>query len=209
MTSLFTKKESSKATHASALVLMVSLCVVPFLHAAQAPSDYCSGIFEIERDMLENLTAHEQTTVSTNETNFVEEEIRCLALNIYFEARSEPEQGQRAVGHVVMNRVANEHYPDTACDVIKQGGEERLNRCQFSWWCDGRSDKPVNEVAWETSLRLADEIYFGESTDPTDGALWYHADYVDPYWNDSLRLVKKIGQHSFYLHKKQTEYALN
>jgi len=75
----------------------------------------------------------------------IDNEVRCLALNIYFEARSEGEQGQLAVGHVVMNRVADRHYPSTVCNVVRQGGEKRLHRCQFSWWCDGEPDKPLNQ----------------------------------------------------------------
>ena len=76
-----------------------------------------------------------------------ENDVHCLALNIYFEARGEPEKGQHAVGHVVMNRVAHSRYPNSVCGVVHQGGEQRLHRCQFSWWCDGQSDKPVNQKA--------------------------------------------------------------
>lgn len=136
-------------------------------------------------------------------------EITCLAQNIYFEARSESEQGQLAVGHVVMNRVAHKRYPNSVCGVVKQGGEKRLYRCQFSWWCDGRSDLPINKKAWERSLDLAWTIFLGRSKDPTEGALWYHADYVKPHWSSSLVLGKKIGQHLFYLSKAQAVYALN
>ena len=126
-------------------------------------------------------------------------EVRCLALNIYFEARSEPEKGQRAVAHVVMNRVAHPRYPGSACEVVQQGGERIRHRCQFSWWCDGLSDKPVNKQAWNKSLRLAQEVYFGLLEDTTDGALWYHAVYVKPYWSEILLQGAKIGQHIFYL----------
>ncbi|MEW8301322.1 MAG: cell wall hydrolase [Candidatus Thiodiazotropha sp.] len=139
----------------------------------------------------------------------IDPEIECLARNIYFEARSESEQGQRAVGHVVMNRVAAKGYPNTICAVVKQGGEKRRNRCQFSWWCDGRSDQPMNKRAWRRSLELAKAIFSGRSKDPTDGALWYHADYVNPVWSTALVLGKKIGQHLFYLSKKQPVYAMN
>lgn len=139
----------------------------------------------------------------------IENEVLCLALNIYFEARSEPEQGQLAVAHVVMNRVVDQHYPSTACKVVRQGGEDRLYRCQFSWWCDGQSDTPANQKAWLKSLKLAIRVYFGHSEDPTDGALWYHADYANPYWSDTLVLGNKIGQHIFYLKKRQPKYALN
>ena len=139
----------------------------------------------------------------------IDNEVRCLALNIYFEARSEGEQGQLAVGHVVMNRVADRHYPSTVCNVVRQGGEKRRNRCQFSWWCDGEPDKPLNQKAWLKSLKLAITVYFGHSEDPTNGALWYHADYANPYWSDTLIVGNKIGQHIFYLKKRQPKYASN
>ena len=125
-------------------------------------------------------------------------EIECLALNIYFEARGEPETGQLAVGHVVMNRVASARFPSTVCDVIQQGGELRRYRCQFSWWCDGRSDKPLNKRLWEKSSELALNVYWGRSADPTEGALWYHADYVKPYWRKDFERGPKIGRHIFY-----------
>ena len=53
-------------------------------------------------------------------------------------------------------------------------------------------------VLCDISVKIAREIYSGESTDPTNGALWYHADYVSPYWKDSFVQGPKIGQHIFY-----------
>lgn len=126
------------------------------------------------------------------------DEIACLALNIYFEARGEPDEGKQAVGHVVMNRVASEHFPGTVCDVVRQGGELRRYRCQFTWWCDGRSDKPRNRRDWEISNEVALSVYWGRSEDPTDGALWYHADYVSPSWRHKFAEGPKIGRHIFY-----------
>ena len=81
----------------------------------------------------------------------VTEDLNCLALNIYFEARSEPLDGKLAVGHVVLNRAADKRYPNKICEVVKQGGEKRRNKCQFSWWCDGRSDRPRDLQAWKES----------------------------------------------------------
>ena len=137
-----------------------------------------------------------------------ENEIHCLALNIYFEARGEPEAGQRAVGHVVMNRVDHRSYPSTVCGVIRQGGEQKLHRCQFSWWCDGKSDKPKTARAWKKAQKLAREIYIGNSKDPTNGALWYHATYVSPYWRKSLIQGDRIGQHIFYLNNDRSQQVL-
>ncbi len=126
------------------------------------------------------------------------DEIACLALNVYFEARGEPDEGKVAVSHVVMNRVASARYPDTICEVVQQGGEVRRHRCQFSWWCDGRSDTPRSRSDWELSNEIALQVYWGRSDDPTDGALWYHADYVSPYWRKAFELGPKIGRHMFY-----------
>lgn len=139
-----------------------------------------------------------------------EEELACLALNIYFEAISEPVVGQRAVAHVVMNRVADRRFPDTACKVIRQGGEQARYRCQFSWWCDGRSDRPKNLKLWQAAEALAQDVYWGRSQDPTSGALWYHADYVSPYWGRLFKKGPKIGRHIFYVadqHNKGIQIA--
>ncbi len=132
------------------------------------------------------------------ETVNVRDEIRCLALTIYFEARGEPDEGKLAVGHVVMNRVFDSRYPSQVCSVVRQGGEWPRNRCQFSWWCDGRSDKPRDRAAWERAMAFARLIYWGFSKDPTGGALWYHADYVSPAWRKVLGSGPKIGRHQFY-----------
>ncbi len=127
----------------------------------------------------------------------VTEEIECLALTIYFEARGEPDEGKIAVGHVVMNRAQNSLFPEKICSVVRQGGIERY-RCQFTWWCDGRSDRPRDWSAWERSKALARSVFWEDSKDPTQGALWYHAESVIPSWRNKLRQGPKIGRHIFY-----------
>ncbi|MES9946293.1 MAG: cell wall hydrolase [Candidatus Thiodiazotropha sp.] len=181
------------------LLLLLSISCASHIMAGEDVSQK-----SLEEDLLHWLSLYRPA-----ETVDISEEIACLAQNIYFEARSESEQGQLAVGHVVMNRVAHKRYPDSVCAVVKQGGERRRHRCQFSWWCDGRSDQPMNQKAWQQSLQLARTILAGDTKDPTDGALWYHADYVNPEWSSILVLGKKIGQHLFYLSKKQPVFALN
>ena len=128
-------------------------------------------------------------------------EIACLALNIYHEARGESALGKLAVAHVVMNRVADRRFPGTACAVIRQGGEQVRHRCQFSWWCDGRSDQPHHGRSWALTKSLARDVYWGYVQDPTDGALWYHADYVSPYWRTAFQQGPTIGRHIFYKDK--------
>lgn len=128
----------------------------------------------------------------------VRKELECLALTLYFEARGEPEIGQIAVGHVVMNRAANPLFPAAVCDVVRQGGNKIEQGCQFTWWCDDVSNIPGNARAWAHSQTLARRIFWGYTQDPTAGALWYHADYVDPYWRTSFTEGPKIGRHIFY-----------
>ncbi len=128
----------------------------------------------------------------------VSDELHCLALTIYFEARGEPETGKLAVAHVVMNRMKDSRFPDTICRVVQQGGEQVRHRCQFTWWCDGLSDRPKNLRQWEKSKDLARTVYWGGNPDPTDGALWYHADYVAPTWAQAFDRTSKIGRHIFY-----------
>ena len=193
----------------SLLALFSQLMQVEFAHADNllGPKKGPVGQDEAREQQAAQTSSATDRKMETLSAHSLEE-VHCLALNIYFEARSEPESGQRAVGHVVMNRVAHPTYPDSVCQVVQQGGEQRLHRCQFSWWCDGRSDKPVNKKAWDKSLQLAREIYLGTSEDTTDGALWYHAIYVKPYWSDILRQGDKIGQHIFYLENRKSGKTL-
>ncbi len=133
----------------------------------------------------------------------LEASLDCLALNIYHEARGEPAEGKIAVGQVVMNRVGDPHFPARVCEVVKQGGERPFDRCQFSWWCDGRNDRPDDPDAWEDSKYLAKMILAGALEDPTRGALWYHADDVTPGWRMDMVRRGKIGQHIFYVRQSR------
>jgi spore germination cell wall hydrolase CwlJ-like protein len=131
-------------------------------------------------------------------------ELHCLALNNYFEARGESTTGQHAVANVVLNRVKHKGFPDSICGVVKQGGK-KLYRCQFSWWCDGLSDEPHDQTAWKLSLKIASDILQKKHEDITSGALWYHADYVSPYWRTSMNEGPKIGRHIFYSARKPSK----
>lgn len=134
----------------------------------------------------------------------------CMALNIYHESRSENLAGKFAVADVVMNRVNNRSYPDSVCGVIydaelKPSWKDPTkevpvrNRCQFSWYCDGKSDDPIEEDAWNESILVAHQsIYEGRMLGLTEGATHYHTTYVEPYWASSLDLVGHIGSHIFY-----------
>lgn len=127
------------------------------------------------------------------------EEFHCLALNVYWEARSESRTGQIGVAMVTLNRVANPYFPQTICEVVRQGGPAPRHQCQFSWYCDGKSDVPQHAAAWRRAQEVAYAVLFGGPRDPTRGALFYHADYVSPLWSRSMTKTTRIGRHIYYV----------
>lgn len=122
---------------------------------------------------------------------------RCLAQAIYFEARGEPFEGQMAVAQVVLNRVRDIRYPSDVCAVVFQNAERR-HRCQFSFACDGKSDRPRDRRAWASAAKLAVLATGGGLRDVTGAATHYHANYVSPDWAKLLRPTRRIGRHLFY-----------
>ena len=124
--------------------------------------------------------------------------LMCLALNVYHEARSDDMMGQYAVAHVVMNRVQSDRYPDDTCDVVYQGYEKGKHKCQFSWYCDGKSDTPHDPEAWAWAVLVAYDVLQGYVPDMTKGATHYHATYVKPSWAKQLTKTVEYGSHIFY-----------
>tara|TARA_R110002110_G_scaffold79145_16_gene207093 strand:- start:3080 stop:3817 length:738 start_codon:yes stop_codon:yes gene_type:complete len=127
------------------------------------------------------------------------EQRRCLAVGIYFEARGESTEGQLAVARVILNRVSSERYPDSICGVVYQGASRKTG-CQFSFTCDGKLNKvPRERRAWAKARRTAEYVTLGRLDDAELApAMFYHADYVQPYWASSMVKVAKIGRHIFY-----------
>jgi spore germination cell wall hydrolase CwlJ-like protein len=139
------------------------------------------------------------------------QELECMTMNIYFEAALESTAGKLAVAQVTLNRVKSNHYPNTVCSVVKQGrhhesGFPVRDRCQFSWYCDGKLDIPSMGKMWGQSREVA--VYVLKNTqllDITDGATHYHADYIDsPRWASVKDRTMQIDTHIFYnKHKKR------
>lgn len=126
-----------------------------------------------------------------------DDEWRCLAEALYFEARGEPLRGQIAVAEVILNRRDSGAYPDSVCGVVHQGTGQR-DRCQFSYHCDGQSDDIADARSWERVGRVARAMLDGAPRGLTDGAMFYHADTVEPYWADIFAETAQIGDHVFY-----------
>tara|TARA_R110000822_G_scaffold32951_9_gene94459 strand:- start:2607 stop:3071 length:465 start_codon:yes stop_codon:yes gene_type:complete len=136
-------------------------------------------------------------------------EVECLAKNMYYEARSEGIAGMLAVTNVVINRVEDERFPGTICEVIEQGPTIELgtdvkfpvkNRCQFSWYCDGKSDEPIDLEMYAATRGLAHQVLRKAFPylDLTGGALFYHAQYIKPKWSSKFQLTLILNKHMFY-----------
>lgn len=149
-------------------------------------------------DMIENSLSYES------------KDLHCLAMNVYHESRSENLAGKYAVADVVMNRVRDDRYPSDVCSVVYQAETKpswkdptilvpKRNRCQFSWYCDGKNDDATDEDAWEEAVYVSYRmLHVGKFRGITEGATHYHTTYVNPYWAPSLQQVGTIGSHIFY-----------
>lgn len=132
----------------------------------------------------------------------------CMAQNIYMESRNESTAGLVAVGNVTMNRVRSSDFPNTICEVVFEGPhyESKVsgrlfpykNRCQFSWYCDGERDIIKSKKRFWEIYALSERIIKEDFVDMTDGALFYHADYVTPSWSFKMKKKVVIDRHIFY-----------
>ena len=134
----------------------------------------------------------------------------CLALNTYHEAKNQSLVGQIATAQVVMNRVEDNRFPNTICEVVKQGPTRPSwedpkkeypikHRCQFSWYCDGNDDTPKNEKAGRKAEDFAFLVIYDKiKLDVTEGATHYHATYVKPSWAKTKKRTTRIEKHIFY-----------
>lgn len=141
--------------------------------------------------------AHENVSPVTAQLR--QAQLDCLARNIYHEAGSEPFEGKVAVAQVTINRAESGDFPSDICRVVYQKNivyEKVL--CQFSWYCDSASvKKPMNGPVYTESMEVAKKVLLeGFRIDGVKGALYYHADYINPGWKREK--VTKIGHHIFY-----------
>lgn len=130
-------------------------------------------------------------------------QVECLAQNIMFEAGHETLQGQLAVAMVTMKRTKSSAYPNNVCGVVRQ---KTNSVCQFSWWCDKALQQKAIKYNYSPSERhrlnqirkvaMMAYLNYGEIEDPTHGAMFYHAIYVNPKWK--LKQTARIGNHIFY-----------
>ena len=145
----------------------------------------------------------------------LDQEVECLAQNMYWESRNQSFRGLLAVGNVVMNRMADPRFPNTACEVVHQAvmikswktGEyiPKRNQCHFSWYCDGKAEviPAADKQLYELTRSMAFKVYTGWFEDITEGATHYHAYYVRPDWAETKTPTVRVDAHIFYRWEKQ------
>ena len=156
-----------------------------------------AGVKAVEYKLHKLETAREQASPVTAQLR--QKQLDCLARNIYHEAGYEPFEGKVAVAQVTINRAESGQFPSDICQVVYQKNivYERV-LCQFSWYCDSASlKKPMNGAVYVEAMEVAKKVLLeGFRIDSVKGALYYHADYVNPKWGK--KPIAKIGHHIFY-----------
>ena len=188
-----------------AMILLVS-------HAASADPVLKPEATEIKAEVLEQSAVTDgckevpspSETIKKIEVQLVDpsglepmdDAITCLARTIYWEARGEDAASMEAIADVVMNRLCHEGFPATICEVVMEGREK--SPCQFSWWCDGRSDDAKEDDAYIVAKEIARKALNRQLPDHTNGALYFHRRDVNPDWTAEYIKTVEIGVHLFY-----------
>lgn len=131
-----------------------------------------------------------------------QDEVRCMAQNLYHEARGEGTVGMAAVGYVVTNRAKSGLYPTNICDIIHQRlyiADTGKTVCQFSWVCQLSSYTPKNRALYAQAVKISKEVLREEIPNPIGESLFYHTDQAGPPLpTNRIALQIVIGNHEFY-----------
>jgi spore germination cell wall hydrolase CwlJ-like protein len=199
-----------------AYIVIAMLALVVFVASLKDPATPNSTVVLLPKDV--------PVLVAVEEPSIDEAEFECLRTNLYHEAGNQGRKGMEAVALVTLNRTKTKHYPSTVCGVVKAWAYNKRGKkvCQFSWYCDGKSDEPtltavvklkggkkkvvpnLEEVeAWERATEVATAAMEGRIKDFLGRATHYHADYVSPDWSwpvnsKRYKRLTQIGTHLFY-----------
>lgn len=144
----------------------------------------------------EIITKPETQAVDPTGVDPLEDAITCLSRTIYWETRGEDAASMEAVASVVMNRLEQKGFPNTICEVVREGREQ--GACQFSWWCDGRTDDAEDEKSYSIAKEIARKALNSQLTDRTGGALYFHHGKATTRWSEEYIKTVEIGKFSFY-----------
>jgi Cell wall hydrolyses involved in spore germination len=192
-----------------ATFLALTLLAIP---AFAADQENKQKVAEDKAEVLEHKAAQNSSPASASRSEAItqpevqavdpvgkaplDDAITCLARSIYWEAKGKNAIDMEAVANVVMNRLGHQGFPDTVCGVVKQGSQSK--NCQFSWWCDGRSDSVQEEVPYAMAKEIARKALNKQLPDRTKGALYFHDRTVKPDWAREYNNTANIGLFRFY-----------
>ncbi|RMB36823.1 spore germination cell wall hydrolase CwlJ-like protein [Sphingomonas sp. PP-F2F-G114-C0414] len=145
--------------------------------------------------------------LTSNSVDDASRAAECLTAAVYYEARSQSEDGQRAVAQVVLNRVRDRAFPNSVCGVVYQGAERRTG-CQFSFTCDGSMNRARESGAWDRARAVASAALGGSVYAPVGAATSFHTTSILPWWASSLARITTVGAHVFYRWQGALERAL-
>jgi spore germination cell wall hydrolase CwlJ-like protein len=137
------------------------------------------------------------------------DDFNCLVEALYHEARSESFIGMISVANVILTRKESSNFPNTICKVVHQGkywkGNPIKDKCQFSYWCDGKPERFIDIEGLIKSLNVAEMSLNGIQSKQTVGATHYHASYVTPSWasDPNFKSLGQIGTHVFYIDMRE------
>lgn len=173
------------------LPILVVAGIISFAYWHEAGTAEPDGLDAIRAEVAQREAARSQRH---------EDELRCLAENVYFEARGEPLAGQYAVAEVTLNRTQTRYFPHTICAVVHEKRWDPNRRrivADFSWTELGDLS-PGDGRAWERAKGVASATYEDLRDPVVPGALFYHAKSVRPSWAKNRKAVATIGNHIFY-----------
>lgn len=195
----FAKVREASAHADSALAVAAPVAIdAPFAPAALRPlSALQAEQWNREVPQVATITAARPFAIASSDAQSFSRSLQCMTAAVYYEAGNEPLDGQRAVAQVILNRMRSPIYPHSVCGVVYQGAERRTG-CQFTFTCDGSLARTPSAASWARATAVAATALGGYVYAPVGWATHYHADYVVPYWAQSLDKLTTIGRHIFY-----------
>lgn len=191
------------------IALLVWFC--PSVSHAETPAGKQAGHFELTEVNSKNvsyktgngsgLLVHAKLVVNQR---IDDKAVKCLANNIYYESRGEPEEGKIAVGLVTVNRTMDKRFPSTVCGVVNQRtGAKSHSQCQFSWSCHGMRSPRNDDTVWLECQRIARNLLiepalYRQLNQKYDHALYFHEAHARPTWVHSKVQLARVGGHYFY-----------
>lgn len=191
------------------IALLVWSC--PSVSHAETPAGKQAGHFVLTEVNSKNVsikTGNESSLLVYNKSIVVpridDKAVNCLASNIYYESRGEPDEGKIAVGMVTINRTRDKRFPSTICGVVNQRTTAKSHSvCQFSWSCHGMRSPHKEDRVWLECQRIARNLLvepalYQQLRVKYIRALYFHELHSHPSWVRSKIHLASIGGHHFY-----------